>query len=476
MGLCLRHAWIEPENLPRLRDIVAQEIQATRGRLGGAEENWVNDPAAAVRWQGNRVYLATSSIHARLFLLARCEWMLMDSPTNVHAAWLGTGLGAVADCAAADPKATAANIDALVAKWKESKDPAAATWLVPIAQRIKEMVGDMAPSTIAQDLRTLTRVAMADVSVTPSQALADVRRIVAEIAMPMRHDTRFVLTGSRANTDALLAGFGDTLTGLVAEAAYEHDGRELDGPGVVDRRLRDHQQTSAKPVHYGLVNNTGDSGVFVNSAKAGGYDDLDDATLTAELASRVFGGGGPHGFFMKTWGAGLAYSNGLRENPAESRVNYYAERCPDLVQTMTFVTGLVRDAKSLDDPYLAEYCVANAVAISRESDEYETRTRAAADEIVDGDTPERVARYRKAILALKDRADLWASMKPRIAVMTGRVLPGIGPKSADVEDGVFFVIAPEPMLAKWEKYVKEHEGADQRVVRIYGRDFWIVPQ
>jgi hypothetical protein len=470
MGLCLRNAWIAPENLPRLRDIVAQEIQATRGRLGGAEESWVNDPAAAVRWQNDPIYLATSSIHTRLFLLARCEWRLMDVPTGDDAAKVMSGLDAVSACTGPDLKKTAASIDALVTIWKNDKDPAAAKWLVPVAQRIKEMVGDMAPATIARDLAALTATCRTDLTAPNRRRVEGLKFLIDWL---VAHDSRFVLTGSRANTDALAPG----VASLIQVGNYDQKAaREPRAPRrIVDERVRDHEPNPAKPIHYGLVNATGDTGVFVNSANAGGYEDLDEKTLTSELASRVFGGGGPHGFFMKTWGAGLAYSNGLGENPAESRVNYYAERCPDLVQTMTFVTGLVREAKSLDDPYLAEYCVANAVAISRESDEYETRTRAAADEIVDGDTPARVARYRKAILALKDKQGLWASMKPHIADMTGRVLPGVGPKSAGVEGGVFFVIAPEPMLAKWEKYVKDAEGADQRVVRIYGRDFWIVP-
>jgi Zn-dependent M16 (insulinase) family peptidase len=483
MELCLKHAWIAAENLPRLRDLVSQEIQATRGRLGGAEENWVDDPARAVRWQRDPVYLATSSIHARLFLLARCEWRLMDAPSGDDAAKVKAGFESIVGCATTDLKTTVANVDALVAKWKDSKDAASVKWLVPIAQRIKEMVGDSAPSTIATDLRMLADTCGKDVAKSPGDALRQMRKLV--LAMTHKNHARVVLTGSRTGMDAMSVRLGQFIDafpwGIVADSKGVHADSDLSEAdylqgALVDTRLRDHDPNAAKPVHYGLVNATGDTGVFINSAKAGGYDELDDATLTSELAGRVFGGQGPHGFFMKTWGAGLAYSNGTSMNPAESRVSYYAERCPDLVQTMSFVTGLVRDAKSLDDPYLAEYCVANAVSYSRESDEYESRAKAAADDMVDGDTPERVARYRKAVLALKDRPNLWASMKPHVVDMTGRVLTGVGPKNRDVADGAFFVIAPEPMLAKWEKYVKDAEGADAHVVRVYGRDFWIVPK
>ena len=483
MDLCLHHAWIAPENLPRLRDLVAQEIQATRGRLGGSEESWVQDPAGAVRWQRDRVFLTTSSIHARLFQLARCEWRLMDAPADADLAKVEAGLGAIVACAGPDLKTTAGNVAALVSKWKASNDAAATKWLVPIGQRIGEMVGDMAPATIAKDLATLTDTCRADVRQPPSDALGQVRELL-EWNLVGNH-ARFVVTGSRTNSDAVLdrlrsflfalpsrssvGSHGDVGSGELTEADYSHE-------PLVDERLREHENATGAPIFYGLVHNAGTSGVFLLSAKAGGLDDVGEDTLSGELAARVFGGSGAHAFFMKTWGAGLAYSNGIATNPGEGRISYYAERCPDLVQTISFVTGLVKDAASLDDPYLAEYCVANAVTYSRESDGYEQRARAAADDIADGDTPERVATWRKAVLALKDRPDLWTSMKPKIAAMTGRVLPGVGPKRADVADAVWLTIAPEPMLARWESYLSEHDAKDARVARIYGRDFWLVPK
>jgi Zn-dependent M16 (insulinase) family peptidase len=465
--LCLRHSRLDADNLPRLRDLVAAELRETRGALGGAEERWVNDPARAVRWQRDRLYLSTSSIHARLFQLARCEWRLMDAPPSTDA--LRSALRFAASTASGgDVKTTAAHLDAQIAE-AEKRDDLTKNWVAPILRRWKEMVGDMASETIAADLATLAEVAAADVAVPPADALAQVRR--ARDALVAKSLARFVLTGSRANTDALLprvAKFFDGFAPTASAPAWRL------GASLVDRRLADHEPAKQKPVHYGLVHDAGTTGVFLTSAKAAGYDDLDQDALVGELASRVFGGSGAHAFFMKTWGSGLAYSNGLGVNAAEGRVHYYAERCPDLVQTMSFVTGLVRDADKLDDPYLAEYAVALAVTHDRESDEFESRTRAEADDRVDGDTPDRVARWRRAVLALKDRPDLWTAMKPRVVEAAGRVLPGVGPRSRDVEDGVFLVIAPEPMLARWEKRVRDAEGADEHVFRVHGRDFWIV--
>ena len=99
-----------------------------------------------------------------------------------------------------------------------------------------------------------------------------------------------------------------------------------------------------------------------------------------------------------------------------------------------------------------------------------------ADEIVDGDTPQRVRAFREAVLTLGRESDLWPRMKAHIVSSAGRALPGIGPKSRDVPGGVFLVIAPERLIVDWETWVQEHEGAQERVYRIYPRDFWVLPR
>lgn len=469
----IRSAWVAPENLARLRDVVSQEIQSTRTRLGGAEERWVRDPAGALRWQHDPVYLATSSAHARLFLLARCEWRLLGSPEEPQWPALRAGFERIASSASGDAKETASKLEALAAGWAQG-DAAASRWLAPIASRVKDLVGDMAPGTIARDVGDLLRVCESDLRASgpgAANALASFRALAESTFR--RAGARFVLTGSRAGTDAVAPRLAKLLAALPAQRAVRET---LETAPLVERRLADHEGPGPRPVHYGLLHGGGTTGVFVLSADAAGYDDTAESALVEELAARVFGGSGAHAFFMKTWGAGLAYSNGTGVNPAEGRANYYAERCPDLVQTMSFVTGLVKEAGTLTDPYLAEYCVANAVTHSRESDQYEARTRAAADDMEDGDTPERVAAWRRAVLALKDREDLWSRIAPRIGPATGRVLPGIDPRSRDVAGGVFLTIAPAPMLERWEEYVREREGASERVVRIYGRDFWPTPR
>src|SRR6185503_17896617 len=66
------------ENLPRLRDLVDQELTALRQRMQRAEEAWVRDPHDAWWRQAFPLHLHTSSFLTRAHDLHRLRWMLLD--------------------------------------------------------------------------------------------------------------------------------------------------------------------------------------------------------------------------------------------------------------------------------------------------------------------------------------------------------------------------------------------------------------
>lgn len=472
MKLTLESPWLAPENLPRLRDLVRQEIRDVRTRLGGSEERWVRNPATAVRFQDDPLYLSAVSYHTRLLHLARLDWMLLDPPSRDDATRIRRALEAMVAAASDDPKATIDKMGAVIDGAVKSGGEVGKRWVSPVAERIRELVADMAPASIQRDVKDLVDIAMKDLEVEPGAALREARELLATLRA--KRGSRFVMTGSRATMDELTAPLAQVLSsfGDAAQAACRASGGAPWISRRVDDRLGEHEATGPDPVHYGLVHGGGTSGVLVLGVDSPGLDELAPDTLIDELASAVYGGAGAHGFFMNTWGAGLAYSNGLNFNPISGRLGYYAERCPDPVETMKFVTGLL--ARSAELPDLGEYAVARLVDGNRESDEYESRAKAAAEDLVDGDVPERVRKYREAVLAL-DRATLWQKMAPRLVASAGKVLPGIGPRSRDAAGAVMVAIAPEPLLARWEGWVQEHEGGGERVYRVYPRDFWLLP-
>jgi hypothetical protein len=241
---------------------------------------------------------------------------------------------------------------------------------------------------------------------------------------------------------------------------------------LVESRLRARVGERTSPVYVGLVNPNTQGGVFLNSAPSVSYLEADNREAILDyVASRLYAGGGAHGIFIKTWGAGLAYSNGFRGSPSVGRMGYYAERTPELPQTLRFVIGELKKAQP--DPGLVEYAIAGAFGAFRSASPYEARGEAMAADIADGLTPDVIRRFRQSILALRNDPKLSDELFKRMGAVYARILPGYGVKARDVQGGVFYVIGPEKQLAAYEEYLKTVEGPDAQLLRIYPRDYWL---
>jgi hypothetical protein len=239
---------------------------------------------------------------------------------------------------------------------------------------------------------------------------------------------------------------------------------------LVLARLSERDSTAAKPVFVGLLNPNSQSGVFINSAPLTAWEDTSRDKLLDLLAVSLYGGGGGHSVFSKTIGAGLAYSNGLGVRLGDGRVGYYAERTPELPQTMKFVVSELQKTKP--DESLVDYAIALAFGGTRSASAYEARGEAMAANLADGLTPDIIRRFHAGVLALRSTPNLAAELHRRMAPAVAKVLPGMGGKASEVEDGIYFVIGPERQFAAWEEYLRSLEGPSTKVYRLYPRDFW----
>jgi hypothetical protein len=225
-----------------------------------------------------------------------------------------------------------------------------------------------------------------------------------------------------------------------------------------------------RPVYAGLVNEGTRNGVLIFTATTAGIYDTTRNAILNSLAGKLYGGGGAHGLFMKTWGAGLAYSNGFGYGDQSGRVSYYAERCPDVAQTMQFVVNVLKNAE--DDPYLSEYAIAQAFGSTRAGARYERRGEAMAADLADGFTPDVVRNYRQSILKVRNMPNLYEELKSRMANVYGQVLIGYGPPLEKSKNGCFFVIGPDAQFKSLSRYIQNTEGI-QNICHLYPRDFWL---
>jgi Zn-dependent M16 (insulinase) family peptidase len=464
MKLALFHPDWRVENLPRLRDLVDQTLGSLRATTQGSEESWVNDPALAYRRQDNPLLLATVSFMTRTHNLFRLRWMLKDGGSAAFTTFLAD-LGKAGGDRAARKALLAAIHDGKYAGMKKLTTPERAL-AVEAAHDLETTLADIPDSSLSADWTTLCGEMAAGLQLGPANTLAALDAVRRSISIT--GGARVFAIASAESQQALDPGIRDLAASLAGapatKAVYAATRR-------VDQRLHDREPDAVKPVFVGLLNANSQGGVFLNSAPGASYHDTSRDKLLDYLASNLYAGHGAHGIFMKTWAAGLAYSNGMRVRLLDGQLNYYAERTPELPQTLKFVIGELN--KVQPDAALTDYAIAGAFGDTRSALRYEARGESMASDLADGLTPAVISRFHQSILELRKEPGLGAELFRRMNAVYGRVLPGMNVRAKDVEGGVYFVIGPEPQLAAWEEYLKKADAPDARVFRLYPRDFWM---
>src|SRR6185312_1986251 len=170
-------------------------------------------------------------------------------------------------------------------------------------------------------------------------------------------------------------------------------------------------------------------GVMASIIPFTSYSDASRDAQLDYLASRLFAGYGAHGVFTKTISAGLAYSNGIRGTVRDGWAGYYAERMPEIPQTLHFAINVIQ--KGPRDPQFGEYAIALAFQPTNAADSYEDRAEAIADNLADGLTPAKVRKFREGLLTLRREPSLAEELFKRMDAVYTKILPGYGaaPKS-----------------------------------------------
>ena len=463
MSLVMQHPDWRPENLARIRDVVDQTLSGLRNTMQGSEESWVTNPANAYRMQGSPAYLAADSFLTRSHNALRLRWLLKEVSAEDRGPltqWFTT---------LAAQKGTRAELKELLAK------PQTVAGLSESATAIaKEAVKDLdltlieiPDSSLEADWAYLVGAMRDDLLVPPAETLAAIDALRKRLLN--RPDARMWLVGSTDLQKAIAADVKSLAASIpdqkISVAAAQHK-------GVVDARLLARDATATDPVYVGLLAPNMKGGVIITSVPSAHFSDAANREKQLDyLASRLFAGYGAHGVFLKTLAAGLAYSNGLRGNVQGGRVGYYAERTPEIPQTVKFVVDTLKSAER--DPRLGDYALAQVFGETRAASTYETRAEGIANDLADQQPPEQVSAFRASILELRKDPKLGDTLFDRKDAVYGRSLPGYNVKGKEVADAIYFTIGPDKQQDAWEGYLKNAEGAETKLFRLYPRDFWI---
>ncbi len=468
MDASLYASYLSVENLPRISDVIDQSLISNRNRMKGSEEDWVRNPSDAYRFQNNPLYLSTNSFLTQAHHLSRMKWMFTNPGTESEQLALKSEIDQLRD----DGKGK--NRDELMSllDTQESLKSAdlpenSAKIFKDIRNNLKSTLTDIPDENLSADWKYLCNQINNDLMKKPEVALDQMKHIISLLAK--RDNARMYMVSNKTDRVESVDLINQFLRKLDNSSPSVHQTyTSIDN--IVERLKSREAMLTEKPVYTGLIFDGTQNGVLIFSAKNTEKYDMSEEALLKTLAGKLYSGGGPHGLFMQTWAAGLAYSNGYRMSEQTGRARYYAERCPDVAETMRFVVNLLKNAK--DNPDLADYTVAQVFGSSRAPSRYEQRGRAIAADIVDGVLPSKVSAYREHILQTRQKDDFYTQIKSRMEDAYGSVLIGYGKPLSESQEGNFFLIGPEPQFESLEKYIKESEGA-QTIYRLYPRDFWL---
>lgn len=481
MNDVLQHPNWQKENLPRIRDLVEQEFSNIRRTMQQPEEYWVNDPGTAYRFQSNTLVLVTSSFLTKAFNIFRLKWMLTDggretdntaiqtflsSLKNAHAnRWELNKLLSVISAEKMIADSAGSNKD--VAMAFDKLPETAKTVAKDAAKDLQQMLNDIPDTSLNEDWKFVCNTIQQDLQQTPAKTLADLNELRKSLLKT--GNARMFEISSKSTADLLLPGINKMLAQFDKSPVNQ---QEVFTDKIIIERVKERMHTNETPLFVGLVNPNSPTGVFINSVPLVKYRDTSKQQLLTILAAELYAGGGKQSVYTKTTGAGLSYSTGVGANPVSGRFNYYAERTPELPQTLRFVIDQVKNAPK--DPNVVDYVVSLVVGYTRSASDYESRGEAMANDLADGYTPEVVKNFRRAVLQLRKQPGLVDDIYKYKDAVYEKILPGYGIAGKDVANAVYFVIGNDKQMASYETYLKAVEGISTILYRLYPRDFWMV--
>jgi Zn-dependent M16 (insulinase) family peptidase len=491
MRLALFHPDWRPQNLPRIRDMVSQSSAQLRTVWEGPEETWVRNPMLSYYRQDSALFLSTFSFFTRAYNAGRLSWMLKDCDTMEHRRAAGEFLEQLSHAAA---NASRPDLEGLVSALQTDPAAARSAAISPALMQYKKQydalpgparkiasdaaadlgyyLPNLPDGSLSQDWAELLLQMRSDLAITPERTLQNLQQLRKRILSPA--NTRIWMVGSAPTQTQLAQPLKVLLSGLEPSPATGSRNAARDPLTPVrriDQRLSAHEKNVTSPHFVALFDPNLNGGVIGTFLPFAQYDDLRRDELLNLLALEVFAGPGAHSVFSKTIEAGLAYSNGIGGSLYDGYALYYAERTPQIPQTLHFAIQVVKQGSR--DPGLLDYALAGAFSGSYAARSYEDRAEFIAGSLADRVTPAQVRTFRKALLAVRKDPKTAGEVMARIDQVYPPLLPGYNdlPQPAG---STYFLIGNEKQLTAMDHDL-EARGREP-LYRLYPRDFWLVAQ
>ena len=448
--------WLTEKNAPRLADVISRSLSEAMNLMRQSkEEFWVHDPSTAFHTQDNHLYLSCLSTLTKQYNLFRLKWRLKD--------FSGDRKAFSRDMDKAEKALNSMDREEFLETLRKMKSEKGEGDFSQAADDLLAFIPALPPGSWKNDTAMLMATIEEELSVSPGLAVRELKKLMG--GLRNRHLVRVVIAGN---------------TGGVTEAARAVTGL-LDGYDTRQIKFRapdssplvwtniEHRLGSVDDRRFvALINPDSTTGVHMNRAAIRNIHTYTDEDIYRTLASKLLGGSSPRSLFMQTWRAGLAYSNGFNASLESGVVNYYAERCPDLAQTMAFVQETL--AQTPADPELLNG-VLPSFFYTIEAGGFVDRAQTMAGLLTDGSTPDLFRRFRQRVLDLSMQDDFQEKTFRYINDWAALVVPGLRPEIPF--GGTVYIIANGGQTLRYEEYLEKAAGAPG-IIRIYPRDYWAV--
>jgi hypothetical protein len=394
----IRDNYLSMANLKRLQDLIKQWVAADETITSQRESDWIRDPANSFRHRERDLYIAVVSQFTKAHWTERLSWALHDSVAMEKLDELESFTRAFLLEPATKESPTKAIATAL-------EGPAKDGLKREVFDYLKKHLKNFPEGEVVEGWTRLATEVFEDLRQGPEKTIQEMKDLQAWLfARDRAHVSLMTNRQGYSSLEKMTAAF---LMGL-PEKRPATKGRDDKKPGVRigDRLSKRYPGFSAKPPLYlGFVHPEGETASVVFMADAAGIDKIDEATLTESLSGRLFSGSGPHTLYMRTWDAGLAYGNGVSTATGVELQTYYADRVPSLGALMKQVSEVANDRAPIEQPSSIDYVLSQTFG-TWEMYSFSSRAAGLSRDLRDGDTPDKVRAYRRAILKLRKKPSL----------------------------------------------------------------------
>jgi hypothetical protein len=331
-------------------------------------------------------------------------------------------------------------------------------------------IPQLPPNELLAGLRMLACEVKDDLNTGPRKSIADIRELQRIVLS--RSALNIDLTLDQSNLDKVKPALADFLDSFPASPDHESGISEnsVESYPLLENLKRRYNLISADfPRYVGFEDSHNTTASMVFYADFPGYSQLDRKSLLEQLSSNLGAGSGPNTFYMKAQEDGLADGSSVYSDARLRLLRYYAARTPDIFVLIQSVNSTAQSLQALHDPLLVDYALQETFPIPRSMSTFTERGSGIARDIRDGNDPDKLRRFFKAIVRLRTDPNLLseitsASMESVCPVLINKDCLSQQRQSRSL----FFFIGPERLLADAQKKL-----AIPQMLRIYPSDFWI---